>query len=79
MSVVLPSGRRIPLAPPEGWLSLGLVLLLCLSLAWSLDDARLVLARDEYTDFLTWTAIGGVAAGFLGAIVGWGRWRTYAI
>lgn len=73
------SGRRIPLAPPEGWLTLGLVLLLCLSFAWSLDDALLVLGQDEYTDFLTWTAVGGVLAGFIGPMVGWGRWRTYAI
>ena len=44
--------RRIPLAPAEGWLTLGLVLLMCLTLAWSLDDARWVLGRDEYLDFL---------------------------
>ena len=44
--------RRIPLAPAEGWLTLGLVLLLCLTMAWSVDDARWVLGRDEYLDFL---------------------------
>ena len=79
MSLTLASGRRIPLAPPEGWLTLGLVLLLCLSLAWSLDDAELVLGRGAYTDFLTWTAVGGVLAGFIGPAVGWGRWRTFVI
>jgi transglutaminase-like putative cysteine protease len=80
MSLPPDPGRRIPLAPPEGWLTLGLVLLLCLSLAWSLDDAMLVLGRDEYTDFLNWAVpVGGVLAGFLGAAVGWGRWRTYVI
>ncbi len=79
MSLATPAGRRIPLAPPEGWLTLGLVLLLCLSLAWSLDDALLVLGRDELTDFLVWPAVGGVLTAFIGATVGWGRWRTYAV
>lgn len=77
--MTLSSGRRIPLAPPEGWLTLGLVILLGLSLAWSLDDARLVLGRDRLTDFLVWTAVGGALAGFVGPMVGWGRWRTYVI
>ena len=72
-------GRRIPLAPPEGWLTVGLVVLLCLSLAWSLDDAMLVLGRDPYTDFLVWTALGGAIAGFIGPVVRWGRWTTFVI
>ncbi|HYH93540.1 MAG TPA: transglutaminase domain-containing protein [Candidatus Saccharimonadales bacterium] len=71
--------RRIPLAPAEGWLTVGLVGLLCLSLAWSLDDAQLVLGIADYTDFLTWAAIGGVAIGFIGPKVGWGRWTTILI
>ncbi|MEO5885684.1 MAG: transglutaminase domain-containing protein [Candidatus Limnocylindrales bacterium] len=75
----LASGRRIPLAPPGGWLTVGLVLLLCLTLAWSLDDARLVLGRDAYTDFLVWSAVGGVLAGFVGPMVGWHRWTTYVL
>ena len=73
------SGRRITIAPADGWLTLGLVMLLCLSLAWSLDDAQLVIGNDGYTDFLTWVAIGGVLAGFIGPTVGWGRWKTFAI
>ncbi len=79
MTLTTRSGQRIPLAPREGWLTLGLVMLLCLSLAWSLDDALLVLGKDEFIDFLTWTAVGGVLLGFVGAVVGWGRWRTYLI
>ncbi|HEX6869042.1 MAG TPA: hypothetical protein VF119_09570, partial [Candidatus Limnocylindrales bacterium] len=79
MTLTMASGRRVPLAPRDGWLTLGLVLLLCLSLAWSLDDAQLVLGQDELTDFLSWMAVGGVLAGFLGPTVGWGRWRTYVI
>ena len=77
--MMLSSGRRVPLAPVQGWLTVGLVLLLCLSLAWSLDDARLVLGRDAYTDFLVWTAGGGVVAGLLGPAVGWRRWTTYLV
>lgn len=69
--------RRIPLAPIEGWATLGLTILLCLTFAWSLDDARWVLGRPEYLDFLQWAVLGGVLAGFVGAKVGWGRWLTY--
>lgn len=79
MTVTLASGRRIPLAPRDGWLTLGLVLLLCLTLAWSLDDAQLVLGEGELTDFLSWMAVGGVLAGLAGPTVGWGRWRTFTI
>lgn len=69
--------RRIPLTPAEGWPTLGLAILLCLTFAWSLDDARWVLGRNEYLDFLQWTVLGGVLAGFIGTKVGWGRWLTY--
>lgn len=71
--------RRMPLAPAEGWLSLGLVLLLCLTMAWAIDDARWVLGRDPYTDFLAIAVVGGVLAGFIGAKVGWSRWLTHVI
>lgn len=68
-----------PLVPAEGWVTLGLTLLLCLTLAWSLDDARWVLGRETYLDFLPLAAAGGVLSGFVGPKVGWGRWRTYLI
>ena len=71
--------RRLTLAPEEGWLTLGLVLLLCLTLAWSVDGARYVLGRDEYLDFLVYAAAGGVLVGFIGPKVGWGRWLTFLI
>lgn len=73
------AARRLPLEPAEGWLTLGLLLLLCLTLAWSLDGARLILGRDRDTDFLPWVAVLGVATGVGAAKVGWGRWRTYLI
>jgi transglutaminase-like putative cysteine protease len=71
---LLRSLRRI-----DGWFTIGLVVLICATLAWSLDDALLVIGRDEYTDFLFWAAIGGVAAGLVGPLVGWGRWTTHLI
>jgi transglutaminase-like putative cysteine protease len=63
----------------DGWFTVGLVILVCATLAWSLDDALLVLGRDEVTDFLFWAAMGGVAAGFVGPLVGWGRWTTHLV
>jgi len=68
--------RRIPLAPAEGWLTLGLVLIMCLTLARAIDDAHWVL-REEYLDFLIFAALGGVLCGFIGPKVGWGRGLTF--
>jgi hypothetical protein len=70
---------RIPLVPAEGWATLGLTLLLCLTLAWSLDDARWVLGRETYLDFLPLAVAGGILVGFIGPKVGWGRWRTHVM
>jgi hypothetical protein len=73
--------RRLPIptGPAEGWLTVGLVLLLVLPVAWSVQDARWVLGNEQLTDFLPWAVIGGAAAGMLGAKVGWGRWRTHLL
>jgi transglutaminase-like putative cysteine protease len=71
--------RRIPLAPAEGWLTLGCVILICLTMAWTIDDARWVLGRSTYLDYLVLAAIGGALAGFVGPKVGWGRWLTFLI
>jgi transglutaminase-like putative cysteine protease len=59
--------------PAEGWISLFLVATMAVSVAWSLDDSALVLGRGEWTDFLPWATLGGVAVGFLGARLGWSR------
>ncbi len=72
-----PAGSRVPRRPAEGWITLVLVLLLTVTIAWSIDDAAWVLGRDAYTDFLTLAVLGGVLAGFGGAKVRWGRWATY--
>lgn len=71
--------RRLAIAPKEGWLTLGLVLLICLTLAWSVDGVKWVLGRDEYLDYLVLAAALGVLIAFIGAKVGWGRWLTYLI
>lgn len=70
---------RIPLAPEEGWLTLFLVALMVVTMAGSIDDARWVLGRDEWTDFLPLAALLGVLAGFIGSKVGWSRWLAHTI
>jgi hypothetical protein len=79
MSRIAGRSARLPLAPAEGWVTPGLTLLLCLTLAWSLDDARWVLGRATYLDFLQVAVAGGVLVGFVGPKVGWGRWQTHLI
>ena len=79
MNQIAGRAARLPLAPVEGWATPGLTLLLCLTLAWSLDDARWVLGRETYLDFLQVAAAGGVLVGFIGPKVGWGRWQTHLI
>ncbi len=72
--------RRLPLAPAEGWLTLGLR-------APHLPDdglgdrRRPVGARATTTTStcLVLAAVGGVLVGFIGPKVGWGRWLTFLI
>lgn len=71
--------RRIPLAPAEGWLTVGLVGLLCVTMAASIDDVAPIFARGDFTDMLAPMAIAGMLAGLIGAKVGWGRWLTYLV
>ena len=78
-AMVQKSDRRIPLAPAEGWLTILLVILLVMPIAWSIDDARWVLGQQELTRFLPWAIVGGAAWGMLGAKVGWGRWATHLL
>jgi len=58
---------RLPLAPAEGWLTLGFVALLSVSVAWSFDDAAWVLGRKDWGDFYAWAALLGTVVGFSGA------------
>jgi transglutaminase-like putative cysteine protease len=71
--------RRIPLAPAEGWTTLALVLLLCLTVAWSIDDASWVPAQRGITDFLAWSVALGVLWGFVSAKIGWSRWLAHVL
>ena len=71
--------RRLASGPAEGWLSLGLVMIMCVVMAWAIDDVAPVMGRDSFTDFLTWAAVAGVLVGFIGPKLGLGRWRTYLV
>jgi transglutaminase-like putative cysteine protease len=75
----LTSRRQIPLAPDEGWLTVVLVIVLVMPVAWSIADARWVLGDQSLTRFLPWTIVGGAAWGMIGAKVGWGRWTTHLL
>lgn len=71
--------RRLPFGPEEGWLSLVFVTVMAATVAWSIDDAGVVLGRAEWTDFLLWAAVCGVAIAFVGAKVGWNRWIAHVV
>ncbi len=71
--------RRRTFAPAEGWLSLVLLTVICVTMALAIDNARWVLGRDAFLDFLPTAAIGGVLVGYVGAKVGWSRWLTYLV
>ena len=71
--------RRLSYGPAEGWLTLACVFLLCLTMAWAIDDARWVLGQPDYLDLLVLAAVGGVLVGFIGPKVGWGRWLTFLV
>ena len=71
--------RVRPSRPAEGWLTLALVAGLALIVAWAVDDPRWVNGKGELTDVLGLCALGGVAVGFAGPKVGWGRWTTHLV
>jgi transglutaminase-like putative cysteine protease len=73
------SGRRLTIRPEEGWVVLALVAALGLILAWAVDDPAWVNGRGALTDCLWICALMGVAVGFIGPKVGWGRWTTHGI
>ena len=73
------SGRRLPRRPEEGWLAVGLALLVVLILAWAMDDPAWVFGNGALTDVLATCALAGFAVGFGGPKVGWGRWRTHLV
>jgi transglutaminase-like putative cysteine protease len=70
---------RLPAAPEEGWVTLGLVAAMAFIMAMAIDDAGWVIQTGDLTNFLWIAALLGVAAGFLGAKVGWNRWLANLI
>ncbi len=74
------NGRKLAIRrPEEGWVVLALVAALGLILAWAVDDPAWVNGRGALTDCLSLCALMGVAVGFIGPKVGWGRWTTHGI
>lgn len=65
--------------PSEGWATLGAVILIVVSIGWSIDDAKWVRGIGPFTDFLPLVGIAGVAFGFGGAKLGWSRWTTHLL
>jgi transglutaminase-like putative cysteine protease len=65
--------------PDEGWLTLGLVVLMIAILASAIDDPSWVNGRGSLTDGLVLLGLLGVALGFIGPKVGWGRWTTHMV
>jgi len=70
---------RIPLAPSEGWLTVALVVIMSVCLAWSLNSARWVIGRSDLTSFLPYASAGGVLWGFFSAKAGWPRWLAHLL
>lgn len=72
-------GRRIPLGPAEGWLTLVSAGLMVAVFAISLIEAAWTGSAGGSQGFLLWTGLLGFAIGVIGAKVGWGRWRTHIV
>ncbi|HEX8938907.1 MAG TPA: transglutaminaseTgpA domain-containing protein [Candidatus Limnocylindrales bacterium] len=68
--------RALPLEPAEGWLTVVLVAILGISIAWSVDDARWIFGRPGLTPFLIPASLLGSLYGFLSAKAGWSRRRA---
>ncbi len=70
---------RLPRQPAEGWLSLVAAALMVVAYGIAIDDAGWITARAGDTGYLPWLAVVGLAFGFSGAKLGWGRWRTHGV
>jgi transglutaminase-like putative cysteine protease len=66
-SMELPRARTLASAPSEGWVVAGLLLVMLLSLAWAVDEARwagVTASNRSQTDFLPWAVFLSAAWGF---------------
>lgn len=70
---------RLLAGPVEGWLTLLGVAAMVVALCWSIDDAQWVRGVGSLTDFLPLVGLAGVAIGFAGPKLGWGRWTTHLL
>ena len=70
---------RLLAGPTEGWLTLLGVAAMVVALCWSIDDAKWVGGVGSVTDFLPLIGLVGVAIGFAGPKLGWGRWTTHLL
>ncbi len=68
---------HLPAPPPEGWMSLFLLLVMGFMFGLSVDDARWVLGRDGLTDYLPWAVAMGIIWSFIAASAGWSRWLSH--
>ncbi len=71
--------RRRLRGPAEGWLTLLLVTVLALTVAWSLDDAAWVLSEKDWGNFYAPAAVLAVLFGFVGAKARWPRWLSHLV
>jgi transglutaminase-like putative cysteine protease len=65
--------------PDEGWLSIGLVLAMTGTMAWSIADARWILGRDELTGFVIPLAVLATAWGYFSARLGIAPWMAHLL
>lgn len=70
---------RLPRQPAEGWLSLLAAAVMVVAYALAVDDANWLADRAGNTSYLPTLGLVGLAFGFGGAKLGWGRWRTHLV
>ena len=72
--------ERLPRRPAEGWLTLIAAVVMVTAYGASLVEATWT--RREFSGdsgFLLYIGAVGLAFGFAGAKLGWGRWRTHIV
>jgi transglutaminase superfamily protein/uncharacterized protein DUF4129 len=76
------SQRTFPTAPSEGWLTVFLLIVMLLSLAWAVDEARwagVTTGNKSETEFLAWAILLGAAWGLLSAKTRLAPFTSHAI